>query len=458
VATSQRPARRYGADVEGAGAPAPVTLTGVASSVDPPLQTGKPFDLVCRFRADADAPARFLTLTLRYPDGETHAGTYPISDEEGKVGEKVVPDVTVGRGGGLQLAVAIFDDRGAADYLQTAFPVIPSNPLQLYVYPTSMGPSNWRGAAEYRAGENRYYCNGRWIVSNGNQEAMTVGPRVRCRVSDAGLGELADFTFNITPTTIPANTSRTFYVYTYHGSSSDVYDLFRDYGDATFQYWLQSPEGDLTDSMVFVAGAQVGVTANFVGNFSWNEMAKVVDIIDTWSTGVYNDVDCIFSPGTPILEIRRSDGDWSRYRDIRVEEDKDDECTDSDEGDDLRDDWSSPGQYADRIDVFFVESFSGDACASSLGGFSPIDGPSSKSGDDSGVILDVKDMNILTSSWGEQVFGILIAHEVGHYLDLEHTTAMNNFMNPTVGTANTVITYGQWKDMRDHFFVRRLNP
>ena len=458
VATSHPPARRYRAAQHGGDLAAPVTLGELTVSAPLPLRTETEFDLVCSFRASPEAPARLLSLSLRFPDGQIHEATYPISDEESEQGELVVHGLTAGRGGQLEASIAIYDDAGTADYLEAAFPVVPSNPVQLYVYPTSLGPSNWRGAAEYHSSDDRYYCYGRWVVSNGNASSVTVGGRVRCRVNDAGLGELADFTFDIGTTTVPAYSSRTLYVYTRHGSSSDVYDLFRDFGDASFTYSLQSSVGDLSDSMVFVAAAQVGVTANFVGNFSWNESVKVVDIIDQWSTGVYNDVDCIFSPGTPILEIPSSNSDWSRYRDIRVEEDKDDKCTDSDEADDLRDDWSSPGEFSNRIDIFFVESFSGDACASSLGGFSPVDGPASKGGDDSGIVIDVKDMNILTSTWGQQTLGVIIAHEVGHYLELEHTSASNNFMNPSVGPSNTVITYGQWKDVRDHFFVRRLNP
>jgi len=64
VATSQRPARRYGTDRE-AAAPAPVTLLGVAPSVAPPLQTGRSFDLVCRFRADPDTNKTIRTLSVR---------------------------------------------------------------------------------------------------------------------------------------------------------------------------------------------------------------------------------------------------------------------------------------------------------------------------------------------------------------------------------------------------------
>lgn len=454
VATNDVPVRLF----PGVDAPAPPVRLHDVEVSEPPLRTGEPGQLRVAFEASEGAPARAMEVDLGFPDGSRQVATYVITEAENREGRKQIGDVVVERGGDLDVRVAIYDDAGGADHIERLLEVVPSNPQQLYAYAVSLGPSSWRGAATYDGGQNRYYCHARWVVSNGNGFSITVGPEVRCRVTDASLGELADFEFGIGTHTIPANSSRTLHVHTWHGSSSDVYDLFRDHGDATFAYELQSSHGELDDSLVFVAAAQVGITANFVGNFAWSERAKIIDIIDTWANGVYDDVDLVFSPATPVLEIPGSHADWSRYRDIHVEETKSGKCVDSDEADDLRDDWSAPSQHDHRIDVFFVESFSGDACASGLGGFSPIDGPSGKGGDNSGVVIDVKDLNVLTSSWGEQVMGIIIAHEIGHYLGLEHTSASNNFMNATVGSNSTSITYGQWKTMRDHHFVRRYTP
>jgi hypothetical protein len=435
-----------------------IALTDIRTLAETPLRADQYFSLAIDFQTVGSSTASILELTSTFPDGQKNVQQYKISGEESRCGRKLLEGCRVGRGGTLEIRAALYDNQGNADYIERAFPVVPSNPLQLYVYPQHYSFGTSKGAAEYRSGEDRYYCEGRWQVSNGNPYPVTVGPRVRCRVSDAGLGELADFTFNITPTTIAANSTGTLYVYTRHGSSSDVYDLFRDFGDAKYEFWLQTPEGDKYDWNVWVAMAQVGVTANFVGIFSWAEMLKVVEIIDNYSTGIYSQVDCIFTPDTPILEIPGSNSDWNRYRDIHVEENKSGKCTDSDEGDDLRDDWSAPSQFNDRIDIFFIESFSGDACASSLGGFSPTGGPTGKGGEKSGVIIDLKDLSILSSSWGEQILGIVIAHEVGHYLNLEHATAANNFMRASIGTSDTDITYDQWKKMRDHGFVQRRNP
>lgn len=435
-----------------------VTITALNVLTELPLRTEQSFALSINFQTAAGTPARLLRLTAQFPDGQNNTQTYRISDEDNAAGRKIIEGFRVGAGGTFELHATMYDEAGNADFVEKAFPVVPSNPVQLYVYPRFYSTGSGKGAAQYNSSNNRYYCRARFVVSNGNPYDIVAGPLVRCRVSDSGLGQLANFSFTISTTTVPAYSTRTLYIYTYFTSSSDVHDLFDDFGDAKFEFWLSTTAGEKYDWNVWVAMAQVGITANFVGDFSYAEKLKVREIIDTHASAVLSDVDCIFTPNTPILNIPSTHPDWGRYRDIHVEENKGGSCVDSDEADDMRDDWSAPAAYNNRIDIFFVESFSGDACASSLGGFSPVDGPSGKGGSNSGIVIDIDDLNILSSSVGEKVLGIIIAHEVGHYLGLNHTNTANNFMRPTVSTSNTDVTYNQWKEMRDHFFVRRRNP
>ncbi len=91
-----------------------------------------------------------------------------------------------------------------------------------------------------------------------------------------------------------------------------------------------------------------------------------------------------------------------------MDDNKASDCTaGSDEADDLRDDWSSP---TDWLDVWIVESFSGPACAASVGGFSPVDGPTA------------------------------------------------NFMAASTGGSNTGITHAQYLEMAEHGFAERFVP
>jgi hypothetical protein len=67
----------------------------------------------------------------------------------------------------------------------------------------------------------------------------------------------------------------------------------------------------------------------------------------------------------------------------------------------------------------------------------------------SGVVVD---LSVNTSRF----FGIAIAHEVGHYLGLEHTSSSTNLMyepgndDPPVGPQMVGLSVDQAADMSDH--------
>jgi hypothetical protein len=106
------------------------------------------------------------------------------------------------------------------------------------------------------------------------------------------------------------------------------------------------------------------------------------------------------------------------------------------EAEGLTDDWNGP---AGNLDVFWVDD------VLDKDGWSAIEGPCDKDDkDQTGVVIQI----------GLGSFSALLAHEVGHYLGLEHTNATNNVMNPTVGSGNTNITNSQGADLRDHCYVR----
>ena len=117
------------------------------------------------------------------------------------------------------------------------------------------------------------------------------------------------------------------------------------------------------------------------------------------------------------------------------------------EAEDLTDDWSSSGG---GIDVFMVQTI-GDAA-----GWSNVDGPCSKESkfDLSGVVLEL--------SLGRRFTGVLLAHEVGHYLGLEHANSATNLMGVDsnddgigeIDNNSTQVTSSQGTKMRSHCSVR----
>ena len=54
--------------------------------------------------------------------------------------------------------------------------------------------------------------------------------------------------------------------------------------------------------------------------------------------------------------------------------------------------------------------------------------------------------------------GETIAHELGHYLDLEHDDAEDNLMFRTTGRTDNKLTWDQWNTIRQHGMMKWLAP
>ena len=124
------------------------------------------------------------------------------------------------------------------------------------------------------------------------------------------------------------------------------------------------------------------------------------------------------------------------------------------ESEDLTHDWTVPNN---GLDVFLVDNIS-----ASFIGRSPIEGPCDK---------DDKDMNgVLGGEVNRAADGLArtFAHEIGHYLGLEHNHGDDDCPSTTAGTANLMaqtrcasnirtsvaLTGSQGSDVRDHCFVQ----
>lgn len=119
--------------------------------------------------------------------------------------------------------------------------------------------------------------------------------------------------------------------------------------------------------------------------------------------------------------------------------------TDRPEAVDLTDDFSGPN---DGIDVFYVQSILNS------GGWSTTPGPCDKDEKDemTGAVIELS----------SGILGILTAHEVGHYLGLQHWTTITNVMGVDsngdgigeLNSTSTNLTSSQGTTMRGHCAVR----
>ena len=114
------------------------------------------------------------------------------------------------------------------------------------------------------------------------------------------------------------------------------------------------------------------------------------------------------------------------------------ENIDSDgEAESLTDEWTVPNH---ALDVFFAKTYAGSTI-----GLSRLDGPCDKNAKGmDGSVVAIEGSNNIT--------GLVVAHEVCHYLGPNHVNDNTNLMNPSVPNGGN-LTAAQGNDMKDHCFV-----
>ncbi len=124
-----------------------LTIKNVSPVEELPLQTAQKFSLSVEFETSA-APVKFMKVEITFPDGTMNEQLYPVSNKESQAGQKIIKGFVAERGGVLKTRVSLFDDDGNADYFENELDVVPSNPVQLYVYTQHGSP--WRAHVSYR--------------------------------------------------------------------------------------------------------------------------------------------------------------------------------------------------------------------------------------------------------------------------------------------------------------------
>ncbi|HKY16600.1 MAG TPA: HEAT repeat domain-containing protein [Microthrixaceae bacterium] len=416
------------------------------------IWVGGEFSVRVSFEQPSDAKVSLLRLDVELPDGRGGEAVFEVSEDEQAAGAKVVTGYSTPVAGPVRLTAYVYTEAGGAGWRRRDTVALPTNPMSMSISPTTTGRNN-KGPAHFNQAENRFYCYATGRVTNGFPRRLTVGPAVTCRITDGGT-LLQSFNFSIGTFTVNPNSWAGFNMFVWVGAGSATHDVFLGHGDVRIEFTIATSEGMLSASAVWVAMAKVDLALNFVGNFTDERRFAAQAAVENEASAVL-EAKNLYIGDTWTFLIPSTHADWGRYRDIRMEDNKDHDCTaGSNEADDMRGGWSSPNRG--WLDVWFVESLSGPACAANVLGFSPVNGPTDKNSDDSGFVIRVNGADFSTDN-GRRYFGLTVAHELGHYLGLEHITDdATNFMGPFNNLSNTAVRFDQFLDMSDHPFVRRF--
>lgn len=266
-------------------------------------------------------------------------------------------------------------------------------------------------------------------------------------MTDAGVGEIASFSFNLSSDiVVPASSTIYGNWFTWHEGGA-IFDVFNAKGDLTFRYTMSGSGFSPSRSQVWRTMRTIGYNIIRVGDFTATERAEYGRAATEVASDIFRSRDMtVYGIERYRIEgTRDMDADKARWRFI-----------DNDaEFDAMASKYSVDNWY---MDVFQVEGY--------FGGFgaSYVNAPFDKNGSRSGIVIgrDGDTVNL----------GQTYAHEAGHHLGLEHTdendgcddtdpssaNISDNFIFSSSRRDSAVITGCQINKMRQHDFVRSMTP
>ena len=411
------------------------------------LYVDEEFALRFAWLKSAAAVPEILTIAVRFPSGRVSEIHIRLSKKEVESGELVVAGFASGESGEFYVLATLRDSAGGVSRQSAVFGVFTRNPVQIFVTPQYLTQSGNAGAPKYNFGENRWYCYAdvRWV--NGESRSVNLGRRVDVEATDAGIGTVANFNFDLSgDIVIPAFSTVYGNWYTYHGSGG-IFDEFNAKGDLTFRYSMSGSGFSPSRSQVWRVMRTIGYNIIRVGDFTATERSEYQRAAAQIASGIFQSRDMTVY-GTELYRIegtRDMDADKARWRFI----------DDDGEFDAMASKYSVSNWY---IDVFMVEGYWGGF------GASYVNAPTDKNGIHSGMVIgrDSDTVNL----------GQTFAHEAGHHLGLEHAdeddgcadtdpsspTISDNFIFSASRPDSAVITGCQINKMRQHGFVRSMTP
>lgn len=401
----------------------------------------KPFALHVHYANPSELPAAIVSVTVLWA-GEPFVVEQELTPEEvqrDRVDVEFDEERTLPVGP-VEFRVALYRLDGAQASFRKTFYVLPSNPLSLSLSPAGATVTGtWSARGALQGGSDSFLTECTITIANGNSSSVSINRGVTWRFWDGGVGgtlvEAGSFNW-------PGSISVPGYgiwqggVWFSSPRGSGIYNKYHDKEDMTIKVEMAASDGrQVTGTITCRVMLAYGVNVIKVGDFDYQEGVDLYNAVDV-TRQIYEKRDITFRG---VLRWIIHDADAGSYRIINSEG----------EVYDLFSDWSVPNDY---VDIYVCQDFDAVGFDGLSGG---VPGPASKGGNSDGVAVDktgdtdgsgVKRLDV-------SYLGMLIGHEVGHYLGCPHINEAGNLMLPSSGSSDTNLNYDQYRLMMPHGFM-----
>jgi hypothetical protein len=319
--------------------------------------------------------------------------------------------------------------------------VLPSNPFNLSLSPNGNFVTGTFSARAVKQSGN-YVTAINVTLSNGNSFAVNMNNSFTWKFWDGGVGGslvesgTGNFGVNIQ---VPSFGTWGGWISFSSPPGSGIFNKFNGKEDMTIEIIMtrsdgSSVSGTITARTMFRYGVNVTEVSprDFTGQ-QYNDLQSAILV----TRAIYERVDVSFNIDNRYIP----DASVGGY-----------EIIDSfGEFHDLLNDWSGPDTN-NNIDAFICQVAIPTSSGTADGVDGSIPGPTSHHGGDSGVVANKS--GYVDSSGQPRLsvdyLGMLIGHELGHYLGLSHIDSANNIMLWNSGTYDTILTYDQYRMIIRH--------
>lgn len=392
--------------------------------------------------------AVLVKVDIIFPSGKRELLEYMVPPEDRENSTFIISGFQSAFAGELFVSARIYFSDGSTVTDARITTVLSQNPHQLVITPRVWLVSGRAGRVEYDWDDNEFHCRAYGTITNGSSNSITFRT-LKIRVTDGGVDGtlITEFSVGVGPFTVAGGESSNRSINTWYPKGSDVWDKFNKRWDLTVKFTYEA-DGDIqvSDSAVYRPMSTVPINTIRTTNFTSGQATAQTNALAI-ATEILEDRDVtLYDSNSRILSNK---DDKAKYGMITIDWDGDKRTFT--EAHDLYEEISGPEQ--DRLDMFIPLGFdyTDDVPADkrNVGGFSTSNGPYPKDDDSrrSGIM-------VLLDESDEEFFGVAMAHEICHYLNIGHEEEEDNLMHKNGGITGHLLTWDQWNIIRQHGMMK----